>query len=130
MVTVYNARYHQRTEVSLVVACAVGPTGVQSIFRQPLVLKSTSLYALVGLLAVLFDEVFGLFCKARREDGGLGFVSAQIGLCFSVMGVLLLMYQRAYRHVNNRIGSVRVCQVRRNRHLQAVCVAAWPSAGS
>jgi hypothetical protein len=31
--------------------------------------------ALVGLHAVLFDEVFGLFCKARREDGGLGFVS-------------------------------------------------------
>ena len=86
---------------------------MQSIFRQPLVLKSTSLYALVGHHAVLFDEVFGLFCKARREDGGLGFVSAQIGLCFSVMGVLLLMYQRAYRHVNDRIGSVRVCQVRK-----------------
>ena len=57
-------------------------------------LVSTAIYAISGLAFLSFQEIFPLWCRALKQNGGLGFEdSGPIGLIQSLGGVSVIVFQ-------------------------------------
>ena len=54
---------------------------------------TTSLYGMVALIFIIFDEIFSFFFEAAQEDQGLGYSSGKTGGFLAVTGVSLILFQ-------------------------------------
>jgi len=70
------------------------PPTLSSLTRPDLrsMLFAGFMYSSVCFLFIALDETFPLFCRAEVEQGGLGFLTDQIGLALSIMGVIEIIY--------------------------------------
>lgn len=68
----------------------------------------------LGTLALLcpswitYQEMFPLFCKAKPEQGGIGFTAYQIGTAMTISGVVMVIYQPlVFPKLQRHFGNVR-----------------------
>ncbi len=64
-----------------------------SPFKDRWVLVTTGMYALLGFIHTIFDEVFPLWCMADVSKGGLGFQTFEIGITNGAGGLSVVMMQ-------------------------------------
>ena len=67
-------------------------TNEESVLVHRNVLLTTSLYGMIAMAYIIYEETIPLFLKLSKEQGGLGFDSFSIGLLLSFTSILLLFF--------------------------------------
>ena len=66
---------------------------VAAIGRYSQSILSMICYAIVAFTIISWDEVFPLFAYTGLDAGGLDFSAAEIGYCWLITGVSLILFQ-------------------------------------
>ncbi len=86
-------------------AAASLPPSTAQVVQDRWVWLTCLCYASVCLQFVFFDETFALFLEADASDHGLALSSYETGLCLSLVGVFLLVFQLLlFQPVFKRLG--------------------------
>jgi len=81
--------------------------GISIVFKTRSVLITIILVCVQSTVVVSIDDLFPLWAR-NPPPGGLGFSSAQIGLCWSIGGISMMFYQGfCYTRIINWIGRIR-----------------------
>jgi len=80
-----------------------------NIFKERLAVKKTCImYALVGFIYTMLDELFPLWTVLAQNQGGLDFGTDQIGITNSVGGVAIVIIQLfVYKPFAKKLGLIR-----------------------
>ncbi|KAJ1561843.1 hypothetical protein HK405_002557 [Cladochytrium tenue] len=82
-----------------------GPMTAWELLNDRKIFLSILLYAFISALYIQYDEIFSLWSRMPREQGGLAFTTSDIGIVFSVGGVSLFFYQLfLYAPIERRLG--------------------------
>jgi MFS family permease len=75
------------------------------VWRQRKAMLATLAYVFLGFVFVLYEEAMPLFLAAT--NGGMGMMTAQIGLFESILGSVFLVTTFFYRYIPERIGLLK-----------------------
>jgi MFS family permease len=75
------------------------------VWRQRKAMLATLAYVFLGFVFVLYEEAMPLFLAAT--NGGMGMMTAQIGLFQSILGGVFLVTTFFYRYIPERIGLLK-----------------------
>eukprot|EP01133_Synstelium_polycarpum_P007418 gene7418-8677_t len=79
-----------------------------NVFKNKLIIASTCLYAISGLIYTMYDEAFPLWAIAKVSEGGLGFNSHKVGIVGALGGVSVIVMQiLIVKPVTSRLGIIR-----------------------
>lgn len=76
-----------------------------SVLAEDNVLAATTMYGMIGMVWVGFDEMLPVFSGASLANGGLNFTSSKIGTLLTIQGVVLVFFQMlVYPYLTERFG--------------------------
>ncbi|KAJ1555812.1 hypothetical protein HK405_012558 [Cladochytrium tenue] len=100
-----------RTRTSVTSAPRTQPMSAWELLNDWQFLLTIILYTFISALYiqyVIYDEIFSLWSRMPRSQGGLGFTTTDIGLVFSLGGASLVMYQLfLYAPIERRLGPLK-----------------------
>eukprot|EP01006_Ploeotia_vitrea_P016733 TRINITY_DN47579_c0_g1_i1.p1 TRINITY_DN47579_c0_g1~~TRINITY_DN47579_c0_g1_i1.p1 ORF type:complete len:554 (-),score=235.31 TRINITY_DN47579_c0_g1_i1:40-1701(-) len=62
------------------------------MWKSTAVWLAIAIYSVWSMIDIMFGEAFPLFAATSIEDGGLGFKETQIGLCLTIAGAAILVF--------------------------------------
>ncbi|KAI8923589.1 major facilitator superfamily domain-containing protein [Entophlyctis helioformis] len=88
------------------------PEPLLTLLKSPAVSISVLLYMILNSIYIQYDETFVLWSRMPPSRGGLGFISSDQGIAFTVAGICLFVYQLfVYAAVERRFGTLRTFQL-------------------
>lgn len=105
-------RRRQAAKAAPVEVASSSSSSTAKFWKHPNVLKTTGLYGALCFVNICYIELLPIFFGATGVIGGLDFSSTVIGICFSVQGAGLFLFQLVcYPRLARAYGAVTLMKI-------------------